>query len=91
MNSGCCELSQLLAQFGQPFRHSRQSTTANEEVKKGAPGEILTGGKAISAALTYGDKRVRYAGRGRAASPATGSKAVHLREQKRLVEKAFNV
>jgi CheY-like chemotaxis protein len=40
---------------------SRQSTTATEEVKKGAPGEILTGGKAISAALTYGDKRVRYA------------------------------
>jgi len=40
---------------------SRQSTTAGEEVKKGAPGEILTGGKAISAALTYGDKRVRYA------------------------------
>lgn len=35
--------------------------------------------------------RVRYAGRGRASSPATGSKAVHLREQKRLVEKAFSV
>ena len=40
--------------------------------------------------LTLG-KRVRYAGRGRASSPATGSKAVHLREQKRLVEKAFSV
>ena len=40
---------------------ARQSTTATEEVKQGAPGEVLTGGKAISAALTYGDKRVRYA------------------------------
>jgi 2-oxoglutarate dehydrogenase E1 component len=35
--------------------------------------------------------RVRYAGRGRASSPSTGSKAMHLREQKSLVEKAFNV
>ncbi|CAN5446821.1 2-oxoglutarate dehydrogenase E1 component [soil metagenome] len=35
--------------------------------------------------------RVRYAGRERAASPATGAKAVHLREQKGLVERAFNV
>ena len=35
--------------------------------------------------------RVRYAGRDRSASPATGSKAVHTREQKALVEEAFNV
>ena len=37
------------------------------------------------------DTRVRYAGRGRASSPAAGSKAVHNREQKALVEKAFSV
>jgi 2-oxoglutarate dehydrogenase E1 component len=34
--------------------------------------------------------RVRYAGRDRASSPAAGSKAVHLREQKMLIETAFN-
>lgn len=34
--------------------------------------------------------RVRYAGRERASSPSTGSKAVHKREQKMLVENAFN-
>jgi 2-oxoglutarate dehydrogenase E1 component len=33
--------------------------------------------------------RVRYAGRDRASSPAAGSKAVHLREQKMLIETAF--
>ncbi len=37
------------------------------------------------------DHKVRYAGRGSAASPSTGSKAIHKREQKDLVEKAFNV
>ncbi|MDB4354034.1 2-oxoglutarate dehydrogenase E1 component [Akkermansiaceae bacterium] len=34
--------------------------------------------------------RVRYAGRDRASSPSTGSKAVHKREQKMLVEHAFS-
>ena len=38
-----------------------------------------------------GSRRVRYAGRDRASSPAAGSKAMHLREQKKLVEKAFSV
>ncbi len=38
-----------------------------------------------------GPRRVRYAGRDRASSPAAGSKAMHLREQKKLVEKAFSV
>jgi len=33
---------------------------------------------------------VRYAGRSAAASPATGAKAVHKLEQRRLVEEAFN-
>ncbi len=37
------------------------------------------------------DHRVRYAGREAAASPATGAKAVHKREQKKLVETAFHV
>lgn len=37
------------------------------------------------------DHRVRYAGRDTAASTATGSKAIHKREQKKLVEKAFHV
>ena len=35
--------------------------------------------------------RVRYAGRGRASSPAAGSKAMHYREQKSLIEQAFSV
>ena len=35
--------------------------------------------------------RVRYAGRERASSPSTGSKAVHKREQRRLCEDAFSV
>lgn len=34
---------------------------------------------------------VRYAGRPTAASPAAGSKAIHVREQRKLVEDAFNV
>ena len=37
------------------------------------------------------NNKVRYAGRGRASSPASGSKAVHYREQKALVSRAFNV
>ncbi len=35
--------------------------------------------------------RVRYAGRERSASTATGTKAIHLAEQRRLVERAFSV
>ena len=38
-----------------------------------------------------GSHHVRYAGRNRASSPAAGSKAMHLREQKKLVERAFSV
>jgi 2-oxoglutarate dehydrogenase E1 component len=38
-----------------------------------------------------GSHHVRYSGRGRASSPAAGSKAMHLREQKMLVEEAFSV
>jgi 2-oxoglutarate dehydrogenase E1 component len=34
--------------------------------------------------------RVRYAGRERASSPSTGSKAVHKREQKTLCKNAFS-
>ncbi len=37
------------------------------------------------------DRRVRYAGRGRASSPAAGSKAMHYREQKSLIQQAFSV
>ncbi len=36
------------------------------------------------------EHHVRYAGRPAAASPSSGSKAVHKMEQKRLVEEAFN-
>jgi len=35
--------------------------------------------------------KIRYAGRERASSPSTGSKAVHKREQKMLCEQAFSV
>ena len=35
--------------------------------------------------------RVRYAGRERSASTATGAKAIHIAEQQRLVEQAFSV
>lgn len=38
----------------------------------------------------YTDVRIRYAGRDSAASTAAGAKAVHLREQKMLVERAFS-
>lgn len=37
------------------------------------------------------DSRIRYSGRREASSPATGSKAVHKREQKKLVEGAFSI
>lgn len=37
------------------------------------------------------DHHVRYAGRDAAASPSTGSKMVHKREQSMLIEQAFNV
>jgi 2-oxoglutarate dehydrogenase E1 component len=37
------------------------------------------------------DRRVRYAGRDRASSPAAGSKAMHYREQKALIDAAFTV
>ncbi len=36
-------------------------------------------------------QKVRYAGRGRASSPAAGSKTMHYREQKALLAKAFEV
>lgn len=36
------------------------------------------------------EHHVRYAGREKAASPSSGSKAIHKMEQKRLVEEAFN-
>ena len=35
--------------------------------------------------------RVRYAGRERASSPAVGSKAMHVREQRQLIDQAFEV
>jgi 2-oxoglutarate dehydrogenase E1 component len=35
--------------------------------------------------------RVRYAGRQPASSPAVGSKAIHVREQRQLIEQAFEV
>ena len=38
-----------------------------------------------------GRGKVRYAGRERSASTATGSKAIHSAEQKRLVRQAFSV
>ena len=38
-----------------------------------------------------GRGHVRYAGRERSASPATGSKAIHSAEQARLVQQAFSV
>jgi len=37
------------------------------------------------------DARVRYSGRKPSASPATGSKAMHKREQQALIEKAFSL
>jgi 2-oxoglutarate dehydrogenase E1 component len=38
----------------------------------------------------YTDVRIRYAGRDSAASPAAGAKAIHVREQKMLVRRAFS-
>jgi 2-oxoglutarate dehydrogenase E1 component len=36
------------------------------------------------------ERDVSYVGRDASASPATGSRAIHLREQKELVEAAFH-
>ncbi|MEM7010645.1 MAG: 2-oxoglutarate dehydrogenase E1 component, partial [Verrucomicrobiota bacterium] len=45
----------------------------------------------IANKVAGGHVNLRYAGRARSASPAAGSKAVHVREQSRLVERAFEV
>ncbi len=36
-------------------------------------------------------QKIRYAGRGDAASPAAGSKTMHYREQKALLTRAFEI
>ncbi|MEO0445361.1 MAG: 2-oxoglutarate dehydrogenase E1 component [Verrucomicrobiota bacterium] len=41
--------------------------------------------------IAGGHVHIRYAGRDKSASPAAGSKAVHSREQRMLVEEAFSV
>lgn len=42
-------------------------------------------------ALPSGDRRPRYVGRAASASPATGSYAIHLLEQQRLVQEALTI
>jgi len=46
--------------------------------------------QSLADAVAGGHVHIRFAGRDRSASPAAGSKAIHTREQARLVEEAFN-
>ena len=70
-----------------PFRRATKFVWCQEEpLNMGAWSYIWT-----RLEKCVGSHHVRYAGRNRASSPAAGSKAMHLREQKKLVEKAFSV
>jgi 2-oxoglutarate dehydrogenase E1 component len=77
---------EMLKELVAPYRNATKWVWCQEEpLNMGAWSYI---GARLQDAV---DGRVRYAGRDRASSPATGSKAVHLREQKMLVEEAFEV
>ncbi len=77
-------LREIVARY--PRANKKWVWCQEEPLNMGAWGYIWPRLQALA-----GHTRVRYAGRQRAASPAAGSKAVHLREQKRLVESAFSV
>ena len=77
----------LLKEIIQPFENATKFVWCQEEpLNMGAWSYIWP-----RLQNTVESHHVRYAGRNRASSPAPGSKAMHLREQKNLVEKAFSV
>jgi len=62
-----------------------------QEEPKNMGGWSFIGPRLAEVAEQTGDLPPRYAGRPAAASTAAGAKAIHLREQARLVEEAFSV
>ncbi|MEO1825974.1 MAG: hypothetical protein ABGZ31_09700, partial [Roseibacillus sp.] len=79
--------SEMVKKLIEPFRRADTFVWCQEEpLNMGAWSYIWS-----RLEQCVGSRRVRYAGRDRASSPAAGSKAMHLREQKKLVEKAFSV
>ncbi len=76
----------LLKELLAPFSHATKFVWCQEEpLNMGAWSYIWP-----RLEQTVESHHVRYAGRKRGSSPAAGSKAMHLREQKMLVEEAFS-
>ncbi len=70
----------------EPYDEARPSSGCRRSRETWARGRCL--GHAVWATL-FGRFPLAYVGRAESASPATGSKAVHKREQQSLVERAF--
>jgi len=78
-------LSEIVARY--PRAHKKWVWCQEEPLNQGAWSYIAPRLEEASRA----NHRVRYAGRERSASTATGAKAIHVAEQRRLVERAFSV
>ena len=78
-------LREIVARY--PRAHKKWVWCQEEPLNMGAWGYIAPRLEEAS----RGGNRVRYAGRERSASTATGAKAIHTAEQRRLVERAFSV
>ena len=75
-----------LEQIAKQYEHAHRWVWCQEEpLNMGAWSYI---GPRIQEVAPY---KVRYAGRDRASSPATGAKTIHKLEQKKLVHQAFNL
>ena len=77
-------IAEIVARY--PRAHKKWVWCQEEPLNMGAWGFVYPRLETLS-----GRANVRYAGRDRSASTAAGSKAVHTREQQRLVEAAFEV
>jgi 2-oxoglutarate dehydrogenase E1 component len=78
--------SDLLREIASQYEHAHKWVWCQEEpLNMGAWSYI---GPRLQAFTPY---KVRYAGRDRASSPATGAKRIHKIEQKKLVKDAFTV
>jgi len=79
--------TEMIAELIAPFTSCRRWIWCQEEPRnKGAWSDIRP-----RLLETAGVKDLLYAGRDRSASPAIGSKALHLREQEALVRAAFEI
>ncbi|MGK0184865.1 MAG: 2-oxoglutarate dehydrogenase E1 component [Verrucomicrobiales bacterium] len=76
-------LKQIVSRY--PRSHKKWVWCQEEPLNMGAWSYIWSRLEKIS------KNRVRYAGRDRSSSPAVGSKAMHVREQRQLIEQAFEV